>query len=95
MPSTVEGFGVAAAEAMAIGVPSILSNRPALIDFKHATDQIDYIDCSVDALQSALHRLESLSFQSRWARGQRLADAMPSHYGLGVGPKMLADLYLS
>lgn len=95
MPSTVEGFGVAAAEAMAVGVPSILSNRPALSDFKHVTDQIDYIECSADALQSALLRLESLDFQARWARGQYLAEAMPSHYGLGVGPEMLADLYQS
>lgn len=95
MPSSVEGFGVAAAEAMAVGVPSILSNRPALSDFKHATDQIDYIECSSDALQCALLRLECLDSETRWARGQCLAAAMPSHYGLGVGPEMLADLYQS
>lgn len=93
MPSTVEGFGVAAVEAMAVGVPTILSDRPALSDFRHVTDQIDFIDCSVDALQSALLRLEKMDFQQRWARGQCLADAMPVSYGLRVGPEMLADLY--
>lgn len=95
MPSTIEGFGVAAAEAMAVGVPAILSDRPALSDFKLATNQIDYIECSVDDLTSALLRLESMDFQQRWNRGQCLAEAMPLNYGLGVGPEMLADLYLS
>jgi glycosyltransferase involved in cell wall biosynthesis len=93
MPSSVEGFGVAAAEAMAVGVPTILSDRPALSDFKHVTDQIDYIDCSEAALQRALLRLEEMDFEQRWARGQCLAEAMPLNYGLGVGPEMLADLY--
>ena len=93
MPSSIEGFGVAAAEAMAIGVPTILSDRPALSDFKHVTDRIDYIDCSGEALQKALLRLEEMDFEQRWARGQCLAEAMPLNYGLGVGPEMLADLY--
>jgi glycosyltransferase involved in cell wall biosynthesis len=95
MPSKLEGFGVAAAEAMAVGVPTILSDRPALSDFRHATDQIEYIDCSTDALQRALLRLEEMEFQQRWTQGQSLAEAMPSNYGLGVGPELLADLYQS
>lgn len=93
MPSSVEGFGVAAAEAMAVGVPTILSDRPALSDFKHVSDQIDYIDCSEASLQKALLCLEEMDFEQRWARGQCLAGAMPLNYGLGVGPEMLADLY--
>lgn len=95
MPSSIEGFGVAAAEAMAVGVPSILSDRPALSDFKHATDQIDFIECSVDALKKKLLRLEGMDFQTRWKRGQQLAEAMPLKYGLTVGPELLADLYHS
>ena len=95
MPSSIEGFGVAAAEAMAVGVPCILSDRPALSDFKHATDQIDFIECSVDALKEKLLCLEGMEFQMRWRRGQHLAEAMPSNYGLTVGPELLADLYHS
>jgi glycosyltransferase involved in cell wall biosynthesis len=95
MPSKTEGFGVAAAEAMAVGVPSILSDRPALTDFKQTTDDIDYIDCSVDALKMTLERLEGMNPQQRWAKGQRLAESMPLNYGLGIGPEMLADLYQS
>jgi glycosyltransferase involved in cell wall biosynthesis len=95
MPSSIEGFGVAAAEAMAVGVPSILSDRPALSDFRHATDQIDFIECSVNALREELLRLEGMDFQMRWKRGQHLAEAMPLNYGLTVGPELLADLYHS
>lgn len=95
MPSTIEGFGVAAAEAMAVGVPAILSDRPALSDFKLATNQIDYVECCVGELTNALLRLERMDFKQRWNRGQCLAEAMPLNYGLGVGPQMLADLYES
>ena len=44
MPSSREGFGVAAVEAMGSGLPAILSNRPALYDFKDDSKEIVFTE---------------------------------------------------
>ena len=93
MPSDVEGFGVAAAEAMAVGVPSILADRPALRDFRRATDAIEFVECSAESVRKGILRLENLPPGERWRIGGRLAAAMPRYCGLAVGPRMFADLY--
>lgn len=61
MPSTIEGFGVAAVEAMACGIPCILSNRPALIDFSSLTDSIIYIEPTIDGIKKGIDKYFSLT----------------------------------
>lgn len=95
MPSEIEGFGVAAAEAMACGLPSILSRRPALQDFAAASDKILWADCSADSIAGSIMNLYAQTPQARWQRGQDLAAAMPQYCGLDVGPNMFIRLYRS
>jgi glycosyltransferase involved in cell wall biosynthesis len=91
MPSSEEGFGCAAAEAMAVGVPAILSNRPALCDFALTVPGVTCTEVSAEAVSSALERLWRMPHDERWQQGQDQASAVAAHYGLGTGPlKMLA-----
>ncbi|MEI8283817.1 MAG: glycosyltransferase [bacterium] len=93
MPSSIEGFGVAAAEAMAVGVPAILSNRPALKDFASAAKGIVWVECDPVSIAAAVAQLAAESPDELWTRGQALAAKMPGYCGLGVGPKMFCELY--
>lgn len=93
MPSSIEGFGVAAVEAMAVGVPAILSRRPALIDFAAVSNQIIWVECSPASIAAGITEIEAESPAARWARGTTLARSMPEYCGLDVGPSMFADLY--
>lgn len=94
MPSSEEGFGCAAAEAMAVGVPAILSNRPALCDFSETIPGVTFVDVNADAVANAIQQLKSLPENERWQRGQSQADEVKSKYGLGSGPKDMLELWL-
>lgn len=61
MPSREEGFGIAAVEAMAVGVPICLSNRPALIDFKEFTDKLYWCEPTIDGIREFLRKFKKLS----------------------------------
>jgi glycosyltransferase involved in cell wall biosynthesis len=95
MPSSIEGFGVAAAEAMAVGLPSILSNRPALSDFKHDCEEIVYTDCDPVSIATAIGTMWNWGLERRWISGQKLAQVMQKKYGLDVGPLEFIKLYKS
>lgn len=93
MPSKIEGFGVAAVEAMGVGLPAVLSDRPALYDFKKITDEILYIEPTVEGITKGVKTMLNLSFAERWQKGQTLSKAMSENYGLSVGPEMFIKLY--
>lgn len=93
MPSKIEGFGVAAVEAMGVGLPSILSDRPALCDFKKVTEEIFFVEPSVKGIKSGIIRMVKLSQQERWEKGEKISNAISEKYGLSVGPEMFIKLY--
>ena len=93
MPTSIEGFGVAAAEAMAVGVPAILSNRPALKDFANAAEGIVWVKCEPASIATAIKTLYAESHEELWSRGQALAAKMPGYCGLDLGPKLFCELY--
>lgn len=93
MPSSEEGFGVAAAEAMAAGLPTILSDVEALCDFRETVRGICYIVPSVSAIALEMARMARMSPDERRSLGRRLAHATRSHYGLDVGPRQYVDVY--
>lgn len=86
MPSSEEGFGVAAVEAMASGLPAILSDVEALCDFRDNLEGIRYIDPSPDHLVEAMQEFCTMSDEDRCRLGRTLAADVERHYGLGVGP---------
>ncbi len=57
LPSYSENFGIAAAEALAAGVPSVLSDQVALARDAGAADAALVVPCQVPALTAALTRL--------------------------------------
>lgn len=93
MPSSEEGFGVAAVEAMAAGLPAVLSNVEALSDFRERVEGILYIEPNPDAIASAMTRMISLTSAERRTLGQKQAADTRDNYGLTVGPPMYAAVY--
>lgn len=93
MPSSEEGFGVAAVEAMATGVPAVLSNVEALSDFRDRVAGILYVEPNPTAIASAMVTMCGLSNDQRRSLGRRQAEAVRENYGLSNGPKKYAELY--
>lgn len=86
MPSSEEGFGVAAVEAMACGLPALLSNKPALCDFKQNLPGISFVNPDVGEIAAAMERLARMTDIQRRALGATQAAGVLRHYGLDVGP---------
>ena len=57
LPSYSENFGIAAAEALAAGIPSVLTDQVALAADAAQTDAALIIQCNVEALTEAIHQL--------------------------------------
>jgi len=93
MPSALEGFGVAAAEAIAVGVLPILSRRPALTEFAELGAGIEWVDCDVPSIREAIRKLSIGEQATLWDLGQDLAKCVPGYCGLSVGPKQLSVRY--
>ena len=86
MPSSEEGFGVAAVEAMASGLPAVLSDVEALCDFRENVEGICYIQPEVKQIATAMENLARLPDAARRQMGQQQARDVAAHYGLQVGP---------
>jgi glycosyltransferase involved in cell wall biosynthesis len=86
MPSSEEGFGVAAVEAMASGLPAILSDVEALCDFRININGIRYIEPDVKSIAEAMEELARMPDMSRRELGSQVAQQVETHYGLKVGP---------
>lgn len=86
MPSSEEGFGVAAVEAMACGLPAVLADVEALCDFRGPVRGIRYLRAAEDDLARAMGEMVALPEQERRALGAMQAADVERHYGLGRGP---------
>lgn len=93
MPSSEEGFGVAAVEAMACGLPTILSDVEALCDFRDRINGIEYINPTPHEISSAMLKLSKLAVSSRRILGNTIADATRNFYGLECGAFEYMQLY--
>jgi glycosyltransferase involved in cell wall biosynthesis len=93
MPSSIEGFGCAAAEAMGAGLPTILAYTPALKDFEVDCTQITYVEPSAESLADALIRIEAMDKQERQTMGQQLSQEVHVNYGIENGAAKYVELY--
>ena len=57
MPSLYEGFGNAAIEAIAVGLPAILSNTPAFLDFSEWFKGIDIVSLNAEDWANAISHM--------------------------------------
>jgi glycosyltransferase involved in cell wall biosynthesis len=93
MPSREEGFGVAAVEAMATGLPAILSRRPALTDFARYMNGIIYIEPCVDELVQQMILAFHRSPTERHETGAQLAAAVRANFGAKRGALRYLSVY--
>lgn len=95
MPSSIEGFGVAAVEAMGSGLPAILSNRPALFDFKEDSNEIVFIEPNVDEIADAIRFFLNISKNEIKKKGILLSKSISKKYGMQNGAQKLVELYFN
>ena len=95
MPSSIEGFGIAAVEAMAVGLPVILSKVPALKDFKRFTDAVYWVDPRVDDIVEAIRYFQSLSERERQEVGTELHEAVRDRFSPEVGAAQYLKVYIN
>jgi glycosyltransferase involved in cell wall biosynthesis len=93
MPSLYEGFGCAAIEAMATGLPSILSRVQGLQDFQYVCTGIYWIQPTPESIAAALLAMFNLPPATRSKIGIQLSSAAHRHFGLEHGAQMYAELY--
>ena len=93
MPSSEEGFGVAAVEAMGSGLPTILGNVKALTDFNETISGIRYIEPDSKSIANEMLSLASLSERDRYKLGNFLAKQVAAEFGLKNGPNGYLKLY--
>ena len=94
LPSYSENFGIAAAEALAAGLPSVLSNQVALAVDAAETEAALVINCEVPPLVEALHKL--LTDETLRQRLSRNASRMATErFSLDAAGKSLRKLYRS
>jgi glycosyltransferase involved in cell wall biosynthesis len=58
MPSHFEGLGIATLEALAVGLPALLTEVPGLVDFRQYLEDIHYCKPNADSIAVALQFLQ-------------------------------------
>lgn len=95
MPSSIEGFGVAAVEAMGSGLPAILSNRPALYDFKDDSKEIVFTEPNANDIATAMKFFLKMDKHEIKKKGLLTSQSIMKKYGIENGAQKLVNLYLS
>lgn len=93
MPSQWEGVGIAAIEAMATGLPAILSDRPGLADFAPLAPGIRYCEPEPVGIAREIAALAALSPAARRRIGMELADAMHRTFRVSQAIGAYLDIY--
>jgi glycosyltransferase involved in cell wall biosynthesis len=94
MPSLYEGFGVAAMEALAMGVPCILSDVDGLRDFRERFEHIVYTGTDAESLTRALQEVATWSDAKRQMVRAQFARTAYEHYRTEQGVGGYRRLYL-
>ena len=92
MPSSIEGFGIAAVEAMGCEVPVILGDRPALWDLKDLTPGT-WVPLEADALAEAMRELAAKTASERRSEGATAGRVVRDLFGTATGAKGYLNAY--
>lgn len=93
MPSLYEGFGVAAVEALATGLPAILADCPGLRDFRERFPGLQYCAPDAASLHAALRRMLDLDPAQRAGLAEDYPEIAEREYGLERGVLRYIRMY--
>jgi glycosyltransferase involved in cell wall biosynthesis len=93
MPSLVEGFGIAAVEALATGLPALFSDVNGLRDFREVYDDLCYAKPDAFSIKIALEKLLAESSELRRARARKYPAISPRLYGIARGVVGYVEIY--
>ena len=92
MPSRYEGFGIAAVEALATGLPALLADVPGLGDLRAHLPDLVYCAPEVDAIAAALEPLLAAGSGADTGAARR-SQTMHTLFGAAAGARAYCDLY--
>lgn len=95
MPSTHEGFGVAAVEALAAGLPALLTDVPGLRDLQTCFPGVTYAPPTSAALAAALAQLAALPDAARLAIAADYPALARRCFGIEQGVRGYSEIYRS
>ena len=93
MCSHYEGFSIAVLEAMASGIPVILTRVPGLNDFLMLFKQAVGVDCSAQKISDGILSLLIKSQDERIKIGSQIAQQCQEMFSIKNGVCKYADLY--
>jgi glycosyltransferase involved in cell wall biosynthesis len=93
MCSTQEGFGIAALEAMACGVPVVLTNVPGLRDFREVAQGVIWADPTCSSISNAIESASRLSVTERSHLGSQMSSSVHRQFCPDAGISAYAALY--
>ncbi len=93
MPSLFEGFGIAAVEALATGLPAIFTDVPGLCDFRAVYDGICYAKPDALSLHEALSTLLTENKEKRRSRADSYPSISKRLYGIERGVAGYIEIY--
>lgn len=93
MPSLYEGFGIAAIEALATGLPALFTDVDGLRDFRTEYEGLCYAEPDASSLGIALQQLLAESKEQRCARAQDYSAVSQRLYGIARGVAGYVDIY--
>lgn len=95
MPSTYEGFGIAAIEAIATELPVLLTNVPGLVDFVDTFSGLYYCEPNSEALCVSLRQIINTPREELKRATLNNSEIAADNFGIERGVKAYAALYKS
>ena len=93
MPSLYEGLGIAAVEAMAAGLPCILSDVPGLKDFKGIIPGIIFTTPTKEGIKTSVEELSKKNLYDLLKLGSVNSEIVKKYWGVEQNCQKYLDLY--